>query len=86
MNGKQITKELNQKQLNYSMLSQAIGTSVSHVYNVAYRNTVSKPVAIKIAKAIEKPFEHVFPDYYEKAEQKKTRGAKVEALANLVNS
>lgn len=45
------------------MLSQVAGVSVSHVYNVAYRNRISKPIAIKIAKALEKPFEQVFPDY-----------------------
>lgn len=86
MDGNQISERLNQKQLNFSILATACGTSLSHVYNVAYRNVISKPIASKISKALGEPFDAVFPDYAAKEAVKKKRAQRVKQLAKIVNS
>lgn len=85
MNGKEISMSLNEKQLNFSMLATACDTSLSHIYNVAYRTTISRPIAEKIALAIGKPFAEVFPDYVAKMRAKQQQVKRIENLAKIVN-
>lgn len=86
MNGQQILQALNQKELNFSILAQACGTSVSHIRNVAYRVVTSNPVASKIALALELPFDEVFPDYAAKRAAKAAHAKRVERLTKIVNA
>lgn len=86
MDGNQISEKLNQKRLNFSILATACGTSLGHVYNVAYRNVTSRPIATKIAKALGEPFEAVFPDYAAKDAAKRERAKQVRELAKIVNA
>ena len=86
MDGNQIAEKLNQKRLNFPILAAACGASVGHVYNVAYRNVTSRPIATKIAKALGEPFEAVFPDYAAKDAAKHERAKWVRELAKIVNA
>ena len=79
MNGQQISQALNQKELNFSLVAQACGT------NVAYRLVTSAPVANKIARALGRPFDEVFPDYATKRNAKAARAKRVKQLAKIVN-
>ena len=85
MNGQQISQALNQKELNFSLVAQACGTSASHIRNVAYRLGTSAPVANKIARALGRPFDEVFPDYATKRNAKAARAKRVKQLAKIVN-
>ena len=71
MNGQQISQALNQKELNFSLVAQACVTSA--------------PVANKIARALGRPFDEVFPDYATKRNAKAARAKRVKQLAKIVN-
>ena len=86
MNGQEISVALNQKELNFSILAQACGTSLSHIRNVAYRTTVSRPIATKIALALGLPFDEVFPDYAAKQAAKAAQAKRISQLAKIVNA
>lgn len=69
MNASEILISLKAKNINYTVIAEAIGVSSGHVRNVAARIFTSREVAEAIAVALEKPFLDVFPEYAEKQPQ-----------------
>lgn len=62
MDSQQIKKELLRRGFDFTMIAEALGKSPSLVSKVAARKARSQPVAMAIAKAIERDIEEVFPD------------------------
>lgn len=86
MNAKQILINLNQKELNFSVIAEVCNTSTSHVSNVAHRKTTSRKIAEAISIAIEIPLEEVFPEYKLKRLANLERAQRIKALSKAVNS
>jgi len=80
MQSQEILKILKTKNLNYSLVAEALGNiSPPHVSAVARRKAQSLRVAKAIAKAVGEPIEQVFPDMpsYHTKESRKERVAKL---------
>ncbi len=91
MDKKEIQLALKAKELNFSMMAEALGVKPKTVISVTERTTRSRRVAQALAKAIEQPIKKVFPDIPEYhtntpvSEIKRTeRKQKVDALRELV--
>lgn len=84
MNKDQIKKGLASKGYDFSMLAAAISKSPSLISKVASRKARSLPVAIALAKALDRSVEEVFPDvsaYHSNAEAATQRAQKQAELA-----
>jgi len=80
-----ILKNLNEKNLNFSIVAEALDVAPGHVSAVAGRKATSKRVADALAKAIDKPLDEVFddvPEYHVAAI--KPRSERVASLKELV--
>lgn len=86
MKSSEISQIVKHKSSNLTELAEAVGVAPSHVHNVIYRKVVSRPVAIKIAKALEVDFDKAFPEYIKKDQERLARRQRVANLAKLVNS
>jgi ribosome-binding protein aMBF1 (putative translation factor) len=88
MDSKQIKTELAVRGFDFSMLAQAINKSPSLVSKVASRKATSRPVAVAIAKALERQLHEVFPDvqmYQQPQQSTDERRQKQRELVALLN-
>lgn len=62
MNHDEIKKALNDAGLSFSALAEATGRNPQNFSGVSRRKILSRPVALIISAALQKPIEKVFPD------------------------
>ncbi|AGI35955.1 helix-turn-helix domain-containing protein [Mannheimia haemolytica] len=80
MNQQEIYQALKSKNLNASMIAEALGVSSQAVSNAIKQGKSSKRIAKAIAIAIEQPLEKVFPHYARKQEQQVFRKTQIHQL------
>lgn len=82
MNQKEIYQALKRKNLNASMIAEALGVSSQAVSNAIKQGKSSQRIAKAIAIAIDEPLEKVFPHYAEKQQRQAFRNNQVIHLKN----
>ena len=80
MNPKEIYQALKDKNLNASMIAEALGVSSQAVSNAIKQGKSSQRIAKAIALAIDEPLETVFPHYAQKQQNQIFRHKKVNQL------
>ena len=82
MNQKEIYQALKRKNLNASMVAEALGVSSQAVSNAIKRGKSSQRIAKAIAIAIDEPLEKVFPHYAQKEQKQEFRNNQITYLKN----
>lgn len=72
MNHDEIKKALNDAGLSFTSLAEATGRNPQNFSAVSRRKVLSRPAAMIIAAALQKPIEQVFPDIPQYAQPSKT--------------
>ncbi|WP_257812240.1 HTH domain-containing protein [Aggregatibacter actinomycetemcomitans] len=80
MNQKEIYQALKNKNLNASMIAEALGVSYQAVSNAIKQGKSSERITKAIALAIDQPLEIVFPHYVQKKQKQIFRKKKVNEL------
>ncbi|AAP95436.1 DNA-binding protein [[Haemophilus] ducreyi] len=80
MNQQEIYQALKNKNLNASIIAEALGVSSQAVSNAIKQGKSSERIAKAIAIAIEQPLEKVFPHYAHKHQQRVFRKKQVREL------
>ncbi|MCT8765963.1 HTH domain-containing protein [Glaesserella parasuis] len=84
MNQKEIYQALKRKNLNASMIAEALGVSSQAVSSAIKQGKSSQRIAkaIAIAIAIDEPLEKVFPHYAKKEQKQVFRNNQIARLKN----
>lgn len=86
MNQKEIYQALKRKNLNASMIAEALGVSSQAVSSAIKQGKssqrIAKAIAIAIAIAIDEPLEKVFPHYAKKEQKQVFRSNQIAHLKN----
>lgn len=82
MNQKEIYQALKRKNLNASMIAEALGVSSQAVSSAIKQGKSSQRIAKAIAIAIDEPLEKVFPHYAKKEQKQVFRSNQVAHLKN----
>ncbi|MGX2951319.1 DNA-binding protein [Ursidibacter sp. B-7004-1] len=80
MNQQEIYQSLKSKNLNASMIAEALGVSVQAVSNAIKQGKSSQRIAKAIAIAIDQPLEKVFPHYAQKQQKQAFRHNQINQL------
>jgi len=86
MNASEIKQALAEKGINLAILGEATSHSPQRFSSVINRSQKSTPLAKIVAKAIDRPFDEVFPDYQIMCDKRSNRQQVVDSLRQRLAS